>query len=95
MKKLSAAEATEQLEKISGWILKNDGIEKDFKFKDFKEALVFINLIGNEAEGMNHHPELFNVYNRIHIRLSTHDAGGLTEKDFELAKRINRIYKPA
>ena len=74
-----------------GWEFKANGIEKKFQFKDFKQALGFIVQVGVQAEKLNHHPELFNVYNKVNIRLSTHDAGGLTDKDFELAQKIEEI----
>ena len=66
-------------------------IFREFIFKDFKESLQFINKIGVLAEEQNHHPELFNVYNKVNIRLSTHDANGVTDKDFNLAKAIDLI----
>ena len=91
MKKYTKESATPKLKKLKGWKFINDGIEKDFKFQNFKKALSFIMNVGNAAENNNHHPELFNVYNKVHLRLSTHSEGGLTEKDFELAKEIERV----
>jgi 4a-hydroxytetrahydrobiopterin dehydratase len=79
------------LANLKNWYFENDGIEKKFVFKDFIEALGFIVKLGVLAEKINHHPELFNVYNKVHIRLTTHDSKGLTEKDFKLASLIEEI----
>ena len=91
MKVYTKIEAKPELEKLIGWKFENSGIERKFVFKDFKESLQFINKIGVLAEEQNHHPELFNVYNKVNIRLSTHDANGVTDKDFYLAKAIDFI----
>ena len=80
-----------KLQHITDWTFKNNGIEKQFQFKNFSEALAFIVQVGILAEKANHHPELFNVYNKVSIRLTTHDAAGVTAKDFELASAINAI----
>jgi len=83
-----------ELKKLSGWDFKDDKIHKEFSFSDFKTALSFIVRVGFDAEDQGHHPELFNVYNTINISLSTHDAGDkVTEKDINLAKAIDAIYK--
>ena len=79
------------LKEIAGWEFNNDGIEKKFVFKNFNQALGFIVQVGVLAEKSNHHPELFNVYNKVNIRLSTHDANGVTDKDFDLAKGIEKL----
>lgn len=76
---------------LKDWFFVNDGIEKKFVFKNFSEALGFIVRVGLLSEKQNHHPELFNVYNKVNIRLSTHDANGLTDKDFDLAKAIEKL----
>lgn len=73
---------------IPGWTGGDDFITKVFKFKDFAEAFGFMSEIAVIAEGMNHHPEWFNVYNRVDVTLTTHDAGGVTDKDVALAKRM-------
>lgn len=79
--------------KDAGWAVQDDGskIVKSFKFKSFKDALAWMVRAGFEAEAMNHHPEWSNVYNRVEVTLTTHDTGGLTEKDFELARRMEKI----
>jgi 4a-hydroxytetrahydrobiopterin dehydratase len=80
-----------ELKALNGWHFKENGIEKKFEFKDFSQALGFIVQVGVQAEKRNHHPELFNVYNKVSIRLTTHDANGVTDKDIDLAKVIDEI----
>lgn len=83
--KIGAQEATSQL---TGWAVKDgtrDAIEKTFKFSDFKTAWGFMSSAALKAEQMDHHPEWFNVYNRVEVILTTHDADGVTAKDTELA----------
>lgn len=74
------------------WRLDDDGrgIRRELRFADFAEAFGFMARIALVAEQMNHHPEWFNVWNRVDIRLSTHDAGGITDRDFALATRIDQ-----
>ena len=91
MKKYTEAEAAPQLEKLNGWAFKDNGIEKEYRFKDFVEAFGFMTRAAIFAEKANHHPEWFNVYNQVKVRLSTHDAGGLTDKDFALAKKFEEL----
>ena len=79
------------LQNSKDWNFIENAIEKKFQFKDFVTSLGFIVQVGLLAEKKNHHPELYNVYNKVTIRLSTHDAGGVTNKDFELAKAIDEI----
>ena len=80
-----------ELKELKGWQFISNGIEKKFKFLDFTQALGFIVQVGVMAEKRNHHPELFNVYNKVTIRLTTHDADGVTDMDIELAKAIEKI----
>ena len=91
MEKLSELAILENLAKLNGWELVDDGIEKSFSFQNFKEAFAAMTHIAMECEVQNHHPEWNNVYNRLHIRFSTHDAGGLTEADFNLAHIVDEI----
>jgi len=91
MEKLTEQEITEQLKKIEGWRYTNGSITKLFKFKDFKEAFSVMTLIAFECEAQNHHPDWENVYNSLTIKLNTHDAGGVTNKDFQLARAIEGI----
>ena len=80
------------LEGLPGWKFQRDALAKTFQFGSFREAMSFMVRAGFEAESLNHHPEWSNVYNRVAIRLNTHDAGGkVTAKDVELARRLERI----
>ncbi|MDX2285878.1 MAG: 4a-hydroxytetrahydrobiopterin dehydratase [Bacteroidia bacterium] len=85
------SEAQALLGELSGWALADQGIVKSFRFRDFTEAFGFMARVALLAEKADHHPEWFNVYNRVDIRLSTHDAGGLTSRDFSLAHAIERL----
>ena len=89
--KLSGEARREALAELSGWAQAEgrDAIEKSFKFKSFNEAWGFMTRVALAAEKLNHHPEWFNVYNRVDILLSTHDCDGLSELDIKLAKRID------
>jgi len=90
-KPLPAAEIDAALAGLSGWKLAGDALAKDFQFRSFREAMTFMVRVAFEAEAMEHHPDWTNVYNRVAIRLNTHDAGGkVTAKDVELAQRIER-----
>ena len=91
MKRLSEIEIQKALLSLDGWKCEKDGIIKKFVFANFKDALATMNKIGEVAEEMNHHPEWFNVYNKLNIRLSTHDQGGITQLDIDLAKTIEEI----
>lgn len=84
--------AQSMLSELTNWTFVNNGIEKKFQFKNFNQALAFIVQVGLLAETKNHHPELYNVYNKVNIRLSTHDANGVTDKDFDLAKAIEKMF---
>ena len=97
MKKLSDSERTDALKALTGWTLRadRDAIERSIKFKDFSAAWGFMNRVALAAEAADHHPEWFNVYNRVDIVLSTHDAGGLTARDVALAKKIDDFAKDA
>lgn len=91
-KPLSPEEITTALAGLPGWAFANDALAKEFKFGSFREAMAFMVRVGFEAEAMDHHPDWTNVYNRVAIRLNTHDAGGkVTAKDVELAKKIQAL----
>lgn len=80
-------------ETLPHWSIDRDAggsIQREFKFSDFTEAFAFMTRVARHAEAMDHHPEWQNVYNRVSVRLTTHDAGGLTEKDLKLAHAIDR-----
>ena len=91
MEKLSTNKIEESLTTLKGWSLKEGMIEKTFKFKDFKEAFSTMTRIAFECEQQSHHPNWENVYNTLTIKLSTHDAGGVTQKDIDLAQTIENI----
>lgn len=91
MKKMNTHEIQEALKNLSGWALKDDMIQKSFIFADFKEAFSIMTHIAIECEKQNHHPNWENVYNSLTIKLSTHDADGITQKDIDLAKSIEKI----
>ncbi len=93
IEKLSPARRRDALADLAGWqeVSGRDAIRKEFKFKDFNAAFGFMGRVALMAERMDHHPEWFNVYNRVEITLSTHDAGGLSERDVALAAFINSV----
>jgi 4a-hydroxytetrahydrobiopterin dehydratase len=89
---LNEVEITESLEQLSGWKWQDDRLKKTFFFTNFREAMSFILRVSYEAEERNHHPEIFNCYNRVEIGLNTHDAGGkVTQKDIDLARAIEKL----
>ena len=85
LRKLDDAEVATRLAELSGWELKDGKLHREFRFPDFVTAFGFMTSVALRAESMNHHPEWFNVYNRVTIDLQTHDVGGLSAGDFELA----------
>ena len=91
MIKLSESSIEEKLKNLPGWSVKNDKLYKEFQFNDFNQAFGFMTRAAMEIEKMNHHPEWFNVYNRITVDLTTHDAGGITNNDVRLAKILNSL----
>ena len=95
MKKLSKIEVTNKIKKLSGWKLvkgRNE-ITKTFRFKNFTEAFGWMTSMALYAEKKDHHPEWFNVYNTVEVILSTHDAGGVTNLDLDMAREMNRTSK--
>jgi len=93
--KLTSEERSSLLDELNGWqaVTGRDAIQRQFRFADFNEAFGFMTRIAIKAQEMDHHPEWFNVYNKVEITLSTHDAGGLTERDVKLARFIDRVAK--
>ncbi len=81
------------LETIADWSVDDDKLFREFTFPRFIEAFGFMASVATVAEKQDHHPEWSNVYNRVRIHLTTHEAGGITENDFGLARSINQIYK--
>lgn len=89
---LTAAEIAAVLPELPGWSEAGDALEKTYKFAGFRDAVAFIVRLGFECEALDHHPDLRNVYNRVTLRLNTHDAGGkITAKDVELARRAEKV----
>ncbi len=89
---LSEDAIREALGRLDGWELADDTITRTFQFGSFKEAFGFLARVAFEAEARNHHPEIWNVYNRVRLSLNTHDAGGkVTEKDIDLAEAIQCV----
>ena len=86
---LTEAQLTEALVGLPGWARAGEGIERTYVLKDFSEAWAFMNRVALAAEKLDHHPNWSNVYSRVTIRLWTHDAGGVTEFDTWLARRID------
>ena len=91
--KLSEKEIKEQVANLDDWKVVSGKINKTFEFEDFVQAFSFMTRVAMEAEKMNHHPEWFNVYNRVRIDLVTHDVGGISNYDIKLAKTIDRLAK--
>ena len=93
VEKLSEAARAAALEELEGWreVDGRDAISRRLVFKDFNDAFGFMTRVALMAERMDHHPEWFNVYNRVEITLSTHDCGGLSERDVTLARFIDSI----
>jgi 4a-hydroxytetrahydrobiopterin dehydratase len=91
-KKLTDAEVNEQLAKVHGWSLVNGKLHREFQCKDFVTAFGNMTRVALVAEAMNHHPEWFNVWNKVVIDLNTHSVKGISNFDFELAAKINEIF---
>ena len=90
-RKLTDGEVAAALRGLTGWSVEGGKLHREFRFGDFSEAFGFMTRAALAAESMNHHPEWFNVWSRVVVDLQTHDAGGLTELDFELARRLSAI----
>ena len=90
---LKENEVLKAISSLEGWSLNNDYISKTYVFKNFKECISKMMQISFEAEKMNHHPNWSNVYNKLEINLSTHDAGGITKLDVDLANKIEELIK--
>lgn len=91
MVKLTDAEVQSKLQTLPGWTLQNGEITCTYQVKDFRVALLFVNAVGLLAEAAEHHPDITIKYNKITFALVTHDANGLTEKDFNLAQQISAL----
>lgn len=91
MKKLTQDEINQKLEEFTNWSYEDDAIHISLEFEDFKNAFTAMTRMAFEAERLQHHPNWSNTYNTVNISLSTHDADGITEKDFELAEAFERV----
>ncbi|QMU53829.1 MAG: 4a-hydroxytetrahydrobiopterin dehydratase [Nitrosopumilus sp.] len=91
MMRLSQTDIDEKLQSLPGWSVVNEKLHKEFQFDSFNQAFGFMTRAAMEIEKMNHHPEWFNVYNRITVELTTHDAGGITKNDVNLARILNSL----
>lgn len=89
--KLERQQVAEQLQSLKDWTLQGNQIERLLTFENFVDAMVFVNRVAEIAEEEGHHPDIRIVYNRVILALSTHDAGGLTQKDFHMAQRVNSL----
>lgn len=91
MEKLSQEQIEKELKNLEGWSLVNEKLHKEFEFIDFNEAFGFMVRAALHIEKLNHHPEWFNVYNKLIVELTTHDTQGITENDINLAKILNSL----
>ena len=94
MGKLSDPELADVLADLSGWAREGDAIRKEFTFRGFRSAIAFIYRLAEKADEAKHHPDLFNSYNIVVVSLTTHDAGGGTERDVALARDIDSVAEP-
>lgn len=90
---LSKTELDNALNQLPGWSIENGKLHRQFQFPSFIEAFGFMSSVALVAESAEHHPEWFNVYNRVTIDLTTHDSGGITQKDVDLARKANELAK--
>jgi 4a-hydroxytetrahydrobiopterin dehydratase len=89
--KLSRADAEQRIRTVNGWTLDGEAIRKQYTFKDFLEAIAFVNRLAPEAEAADHHPDILINYKRVTLTYSTHSEGGLTDKDFAGAANADRV----
>ena len=87
--KLSATDVQQRLKTLTGWTLDGDAIRKQYTFKDFLEAIAFVNRIAPEVNAVDHHPDILVNYKRVTLTFSTHSEGGLTDKDFDGAAMVD------
>ena len=91
MAKLTRTDAEQRVRTLNGWKLEGDAISKQYTFKDFMEAIAFVNRLAPECEKADHHPDILISYKRVTLTYSTHSEGGLTEKDFAGARAAERL----
>ncbi len=95
MARLSDEEIDERLSALADWERDGEAIRRQFELDDFKGSVDFVNRLTPEAEAMNHHPDLEISWNKVTVTISTHSEGGLTENDFELARKVDAVGGPA
>lgn len=88
---LPTSEIEAALQKLPGWTLRDNALESNFQFPDFVAAMRFVNAVADAAEALNHHPDITIQYNKVALTLSSHDSGGITQRDLRLAAKINEI----
>lgn len=88
---LAADEVEDMMLAVPDWSLSDNALEREFSFGGFRQAMDFVNKIADVAEKMDHHPDICTYYDKVHLKITTHKAGGLTQDDFELAAAIDRI----
>ena len=91
IQKMTSAQIESELKNLQDWELKNDKLHRELKFKNFVQAFGFMTQVAILAQEMDHHPEWFNVYSRVTIDLTTHEANGISTRDFELAQKIDKV----
>ena len=89
---LNPTQISQRLQNLPGWIIDNQQLRHTYQFKNFVEAIDFVNRLVEPAEKAGHHPDIAISYNKVTISLTTHDAGGITQKDFDLAEIISQLY---
>ena len=89
--KLTEAEVTAALQETPDWSVKDGKLHRDYEFEDFTHAFGFMAASATVIEKLNHHPEWFNVWNKVRVDLTTHDSGGITKRDFDLAQGMERL----
>jgi len=92
MEKMSEAQVNDALKASPEWSLVGEAIQRTYQFKDFVAAMKFVNAVAEAAEAAQHHPDILIRYSRVTLTLATHDAGGITDKDFDLAKRADAFF---
>lgn len=90
-RKMTSEEVSAAVAELSGWSVKEGKLHKSYEFGSFVEAMGFMMKVALIAEKLDHHPEWFNVYNRVEVNLNTHDLGGISTYDFELAKNMDKL----
>lgn len=94
MPKLSEGQVEEALKSVPEWGESGDAIQRTYQFPDFVKAMGFVDQVAQAAEKARHHPDILIRYNKVTLTLSTHDAGGISEKDFDLAKKCDQFFAP-